>query len=72
MRKIMNQLKKAEERIEELEREIAEIDGACALPENATNSAKLNELGTRQEECRRELESCYETWEELSLLVENE
>ena len=72
VRKIMNQLKKAEERIEELEREIAEIDGACALPENATNSAKLNELGTRQEECRRELESCYETWEELSLLVENE
>ena len=72
VRKIMNQLKKAEERIEELEREIAEIDGACALPENAANSAKLNELGTRQEECRRELESCYETWEELSLLVENE
>ena len=72
VRKIMNQLKKAEERIEELEQEIAEIDEACALPENATNSAKLNELGTRQEKCRLELESCYETWEELSLLMENE
>ncbi len=71
LRKLMNELKRTEERIASLESELAEIDAACALPQNATNSAKLNELGQRQETCRRELDACYETWERLSLETEN-
>lgn len=72
IRKLENNLKKAEERIAELETLIEEIDEACTLPENATNSAKLNELSAKQEAYRKELDACYETWESLSLELENE
>lgn len=71
IRKIENALKKAEERITELETFLEELDVAFALPENATNSAKLNELSAKQEAYRKELEACYETWEELSLELES-
>ncbi len=67
IRKLENSLKKAEERIAELEDFIAEIDEECAKPENAVNSAKLGELTAKQNAYREELETCYETWEELSL-----
>lgn len=70
IRKIENSLKKTEERIAELEDLIAEIDEECAKPENATNSAKLGELTGKQQEYRRELEECYESWEELSMELE--
>lgn len=70
IRKLGNSLKKAEERIAELEDLIAEIDGECAKPENATNSAKLGELTAKQNEYRRELEECYETWETVSMELE--
>ena len=70
IRKLENGLKRAEERIAELEAAIAAIDGEFARPENATNSAKLNELTAKQEEYRTELETCYGTWEELSLALE--
>jgi ATP-binding cassette subfamily F protein 3 len=70
IRKMENTLKKTEERIAELEALIAEIDEECTKPENATNSAKLGELTTRQNEYRIELEQCYETWENLSLELE--
>lgn len=71
IRKIENSLKKAEERIAELERMIEEIDEAFTLPENATNSAKLNELSAKQEAYQKELKECYETWESLSLELES-
>ena len=70
IRKIENSLKKTEERIAELEDLIAEIDEECAKPENATNSAKLGELTGKQQEYRKELEECYESWEELSMELE--
>lgn len=70
VRKLENTLKKAEERIAELEALIAQIDEDCADPLNATNSAKLNELSAKQEAYRKELESCYETWEEVSMELE--
>lgn len=70
IRKIENSLKKTEARIAELEDLIAEIDTECAKPENATNSAKLRELTTKQQEYRSELEKCYESWEELSMELE--
>lgn len=70
VRKLENTLKKAEERIAELEALITQIDEDCADPLNATNSAKLNELSAKQEAYRKELESCYETWEEVSMELE--
>ena len=72
IRKLENGLKKAEERIAWLEDQIAKIDWDCAQPENATNSAKLNELAAKQEAHRMELAECYETWETLSLELEDE
>ena len=53
-----------------LEEEISAIDEECAKPENAVNSAKLNELAARQQECRERLETCYETWEDLSMQLD--
>lgn len=67
LRKLENSLKKTEERIEELEALIAQIDEECMKPENATNSAKLGELTIEQNGYRQELEQCYETWETLSM-----
>lgn len=71
IRKLENTLKKAEERIAELEDLIAGIDEECADPANATNSAKLGELTGRQNEYRSELEKCYEEWEQISMELES-
>lgn len=71
IRKIENSLKRTEEQIERLEAQIAEIDEQFALPENAVNSAKLNELSAKQSACRSELEKCYEQWEELSMELDS-
>lgn len=70
IRKIENSLKKIEDEIAALEEEISAIDEECAKPENAVNSAKLNELAARQQECRERLETCYETWEDLSMQLD--
>ena len=66
IRKLENELKKTEGRIEELEILIAEIDEDCAKPENAVNSAKLNELAAKRTAYEEELGNCMERWEELS------
>ena len=71
IRKLENTLKKAEERIAELEDLIAGIDEECADPANATNSAKLGELTGRQNEYWSELEKCYEEWEQVSMELES-
>lgn len=71
IRKLENTLKKAEERIAELEDLIAGIDEECTDPANATNSAKLGELTGRQNEYRSELEKCYEEWEQVSMELES-
>lgn len=71
IRKLENTLKKAEERIAELEDLIAGIDEECADPANAINSAKLGELTGRQNEYRSELEKCYEEWEQVSMELES-
>lgn len=71
IRKLENDLKRTEERIASLEDEIAKIDEECARPDIATNSAKLGALAEKQEKYRAELQTCYETWEELSLALED-
>lgn len=65
-RKRQNDIRKTEARIEELEQFISSLDEEMALPENATNSAKLSEIAAKQAEANEELEKLYEVWETLS------
>lgn len=65
-RKRLNDLKKTEDRIEELESLISSLDEEMALPENATSAAKLSELAGQQAKANEELEQLYEIWENLS------
>lgn len=67
LRKKENELKKCEDRISVLEAENASLDEKMALPENATNSVKLQELSSQREKNDTELATLYEKWEELSL-----
>ena len=65
-RKRQNDIKKTEERIEELEQLIAALGEEMTLPENTTNSFQLTELSKKQAAANEELEQLYETWERLS------
>lgn len=65
-RKRQNDIKKTEARIEELEQLLSDLNDEMSLPENATNSAKLNEIAEKQAVANEELEQLYELWEELS------
>lgn len=67
-RKLQNRITKIEEQIETLETEKSKIDDEFLIPENMTNSAKLNELTTKQKEINEKLEQLYEEWEEVSSL----
>ncbi len=64
-RKLENERNRLESRIEELEEEIAGIDESFCLPENATNSAKLNELQEQRNILEEELQKSYEAWEAM-------
>lgn len=65
-RKRENDLRKCEERIEQLEARNAEIDEQMASPEVCTNVAKLQELSKEKEENDNALSDLYEQWEILS------
>ena len=65
-RKRQNAIKKTEARIEELEQLLTSLEEEMALPENATNVAKLTEITNKQASATEELETLYETWETLS------
>lgn len=67
-RKLQNRISKIEEQIEALENEKSKIDEEFLVPENMTNSAKLNELTAKQKEIDEKLEKLYEEWEEVSSL----
>ncbi len=71
LQKLRNALSNCEKQITEHEEQIAGIDELIALPENAVNSAKLNELTKQQSALQTELEALYEKWEELSEQIEN-
>lgn len=66
IRKQENAIKKVEADIEAKEQAIAEIDEKLADPEIATNSAKLNELGSLRAKEQEALDELYEQWETLS------
>ena len=65
-RKRANDLKKTEKEISRLEEENDQLKEEMALPENATNVAKLMELNTKLEENEAALLELYDKWEELS------
>ena len=64
-RKRENRLKKVEDMITELETKQEELSDAMALPENASDPAKLMELSNQQAEIASSLEELYEEWETL-------
>ena len=65
LRKKENDIKKTEQKIEETEAAIAQIDEEFLNPKYATNSAKLGELSKKREELEETLSALYETWETL-------
>ena len=65
-RKLANELKKVEARIEELETRDKEIDETLVLPDVCTNVARCTELSREKEAVLEELETLYEKWEELA------
>ena len=65
-RKKENELKKCEDRIEQLEKRNDEIDILMASPEFCTDVTKLQELNKEKEENDTELSALYEKWEQLS------
>ena len=61
-----NELKKVEERIEELETRDKEIDETMVLPDICTNVAECTKLSREKAAIAEELEVLYEKWEELA------
>lgn len=67
-RKKENDIRKCEEEIAKLEEKDKQLDNEMALPENATNVAKLQELTKEKGSISARLEELYEKWETLEAL----
>ena len=65
-RKKANDLKKTEERITEIEALLSLLESEMALPENATDPGRLNDLVKKQTALSSELDELMEKWESLS------
>ncbi|MCR4693863.1 MAG: ABC-F family ATP-binding cassette domain-containing protein [Pseudobutyrivibrio sp.] len=65
-RKLTNKINKIEEEIQGLEDEKEKIQNQFLIPENMTNSAKLNELSAKEKEIDEKLEDLYSQWELLN------
>ena len=65
-RKQENELKKTEQRIEELETRDKEIDETLVLPDVCTNVGRCAELSREKEKIQQELVELYEIWETLA------
>ncbi|MBQ6714455.1 MAG: ABC-F family ATP-binding cassette domain-containing protein [Clostridia bacterium] len=59
-------LKKAEERVADLEQKIEELKSEIESPENSSDYLKLSELGTQMESLETELLEALEEWEKLA------
>ena len=68
IRKIKNDIKTSEGKIEELENEISSLEESLA--EYASDYVKALEVSKKIEEKKDQLSSLYESWEQLSLLLE--
>ena len=71
-RKIENAIKKVEAAIAAEEEKISALEEECGEPENAVNSAKLNEIHAQMTEADEKLSALYEEWENLSLQREEQ
>ena len=60
-------LKKCENEITSLEEKSRLLDEQMALPENATNVSKLQELTKEKTDIEEKLTALYDIWEEISL-----
>ena len=67
-RKKENDIRKCEEEIAKLEEKDKQLDNEMALPENATNVTKHQELTKEKESISTRLEELYEKWETLEAL----
>ena len=65
-RKQEAELKKTEQRIEELETRDKEIDETLVLPDVCTNVGRCAELSREKDKIQAELEELYEKWETLA------
>ncbi len=70
LQKLRSTLNDCEKRIAEHEELISNIDEQIAIPANAVNSAKLNELTSKQAKLQEELDSLYTDWETISEQIE--
>ena len=64
-RKLENQIQKTEDQISLLESRLESISEKIIDPAIATNSARLQELSTEQNNVQQELDQMYATWESL-------
>ena len=71
LQKLRTALSGCEKEIEKNEQASEEIDQQMALPENAVNSAKLNELMQKKNSIAAVLEELYQKWEELSEAIDS-
>ncbi len=69
-RKIESAYEKAENEIQKLEELIEETDAQIALPEYASDVAKLTELSRQKEQYEAELETAMEEWEKAAQALE--
>ena len=65
-RKRMNDLKKCEDEIEQLEKENSDLNGQMTLPEVAVNSVRLQEISSKIDQNNARLSELMELWEQLS------
>lgn len=66
IRKLNNDLKKTEDKIEQLETRIAELDEELLNPDICTDTGRLMDIHTKREALSKDLELLYEKWENLS------
>ncbi len=66
LQKLRTALTNCEKEIENNEMLSADCESQMAIPENAINSARLNELMKKKNEADSKLEELYEKWEQLS------
>jgi ATP-binding cassette subfamily F protein 3 len=70
IRKITNQIKKAEKNIEQLEKAIIEKDEILSNPETYRDSINYDELYLKYESLNKELKQEMNQWEELNIKLE--
>ena len=66
LKKRQNAIKRCEDKISVLEKELSDIEEEFLKEENQSDAVKLHALQLKKEEIEPELEELYNLWEELS------